>query len=146
MNVIVTISNSWRQDVWRIKFYSGEYVKRYDRYRNISLSLKNVMFVVFDWYSMEFLVETNRCVEFAFWLKKCWNGWNPWIHWIHWIALEGTGLYWKVLERVVMPGRLECHEWLECLECHEWLECPCRTGMPVEGLAAGMPGMPCRSL
>ena len=41
----------------------------YDRYRNISLSLKNVMFVecpVFDWYSMEFLVETNRCVEFAF--------------------------------------------------------------------------------
>ena len=26
--------------------------------------------------------------------------WNPWIHWI---ALEGTGLYWKVLERAVMP-------------------------------------------
>ena len=29
---------------------------------------------------------------------------------IHWIALEGTGLYWKVLERVVMPVGLECHE------------------------------------
>ena len=26
------------------------------------------------------------------------------------IALEGTGLYWKVLERVVMPVGLECHE------------------------------------
>ena len=28
----------------------------------------------------------------------------------HWIALEGTGLYWKVLERVVMLVGLECHE------------------------------------
>ena len=29
---------------------------------------------------------------------------------MYWIALEGTGLYWKVLERVVMPVGLECHE------------------------------------
>ena len=46
------------------------------------------------------------------------------MYWKHWKVLE-------VLECVVMPGRLEC---------------PCRTGMPMEGLAAGMPGMPCRSL
>ena len=40
---------------------------QFDRYRNISLSLKNVMFVKFvellNWYSVEFSVETNRTVE-----------------------------------------------------------------------------------
>ena len=38
----------------------------FDRYHNISLSLKNVMFVMFvellNWYSVEFSVETNRTV------------------------------------------------------------------------------------
>ena len=38
-----------------------------DRYHNISLSLKNVMFVeclyLLNWYLVEFSVETNRTVE-----------------------------------------------------------------------------------
>ena len=61
---------------------------------------------------MEFLVETNRCVEFCILIGECCKavmGWNPWKRWK---VLE-------VLERVVMSGRLECHESLECLECHE---------------------------
>ena len=39
-------------------------------------------------------------------------------------TLECTGMYWNVWN--------VWNDW-KCLEC------PCRTGMPVEGLAAGMP-------
>ena len=79
LNVILVISIITWQDGSLFEFYSGEYVNS-DRYHNISLSLKNVMFVV--WIVQLVLggvsVETSRNVEFAFWLE---NGWKPWRYW-----------------------------------------------------------------
>ena len=85
----------------------------FDRYRNISLSLKNVMFVVM--YCLRLVLNGvsggNQSVcRICILIEEMLERVESLDTLVHWIALEGTGLYWKVLEGVVMPVGLECHE------------------------------------
>ena len=68
---------------------------QFDRYRNISLSLKNVMFVIVQLVLGGVSVETNRTVEYAFWLENAGMGWIPWRYW----------RYWNIVEFEELPGK-----------------------------------------
>ena len=108
---------------------------QFDRYRNISLSLKNVMFVMFVIaqlvHSVEFSVETNRTVEIVricricILRRECWNGVDLSLEILEHCRIAWKG--WKVYEWLRMSGMS--------------LESTGVTGVPLEGLVAGMPGM-----
>ena len=107
----------------------------FDRYRNISLSLKNVMFVVCNVQlvlSGVFCGNQSNCriVELCILIGECWNGVD---------SLE-------ILELVELPGRLEGQQPDKFrMKLHKSYSVVNKvgtlSGMPLEGLAAGMPGM-----
>ena len=86
---------------------------QFDRYRNISLSLKNVMFVIAQLVlSGVFCGNQLNCrnCRICILMGECWNGVD---------SLE-------ILELVELPGMTGMSG---------------MTGVPLEGLVAGMPGM-----
>ena len=120
---------------WRICHLDIFYRYTFDRYHNISLSLKNVMFVVCIVQLVlggVFCGNQSNCricriCRICILIGECWNGVD---------SLE-------ILELVELPGKAG-RSWMTGMS--EMTGMSGMSEMPLKGLAAGMPGMPLEGL